>query len=134
AELALVLGERVKRLHAVDDDDPGPALPEEAVDGPEHPAEPVLDERLAQVVIDDAPVGDGGPVEKIKTLPVPEDLVERLRDGREVERGVFGGGVVKRVLLAEDRLPAAGDADDHVDRVDGQAPAQDLVDPGVAAG
>src|ERR1700716_497902 len=46
---------------------------------------------------------------------------------------MLGGCVVERELLAEDRLAAASDADDEVDRVLEQAAVQDLIESRIAA-
>ncbi len=78
AELAIVPGESVQRLHAVDDDDPWAHLFEEAVDRGQDAGQALLDEDLAKVVVDDPPFGNCATVEEAEALAVPEDLVERL--------------------------------------------------------
>src|SRR5439155_1144610 len=62
-----------------------------------------------------------------------KNLVQWLGKGGEIQRRAFGGRVVERELLAEDRLAAPGHPHDEVDRVLEEAALQDLVESRVAA-
>src|SRR4029453_3534966 len=67
-------------------------------------------------------------------LAVPQDLLQRLRDGGQVDSRPLGGGVVEHVLLGQDGLAAAGRPNHQVDAMGGEATAQDGAQPPVAAG
>src|SRR6185436_17679401 len=87
---------------------------------------------LPQVLVDDAAT-DRARVEEGQGLSIPKDLLERLGDGREVDRGPILARVLEQVLLRQDRLARAGETHDDVDRVRHQAAVQDGVEPLAAA-
>ena len=70
----------LKDPEAVDDDDSRANLLEVAVDDREDVVESVLAQDWSDVFVDDAAVADGGRIKEFETLPIPEDLVERLRE------------------------------------------------------
>src|SRR5438034_6565390 len=119
---------RVERAEAVDDHDRGANLAEVAVNRVQDLLQAALAELLPEVLVDHAALDDRGPVEEGQRLAVAKDLVQRLGKGGQVERRSLNGGVVERDLLTQDRLAAAGNADDQVDGVLQQTAVQYLVE------
>src|SRR5437660_5416590 len=132
--VALALGEGVRRLETVDHDYPGLELLEEPIDGPEHLVQAIVTEQNAKVLVHDAAVADGSRVEEFERLPIPKYLVERFGHSRHVERGALGRGVMKDVLLAQDRLAGARYADQEIDGIAQETAVQDAVETGLPAG
>ena len=132
-ELARVIGERGQRLEAVDREDPGPVLLDERGDAVDDGAEAALaGDGRAEVLVEDRPA-DRGAIEEAQALGVAEDLLERFRDRRQVDRRALFGGAGEHELLAEDRLSRAWPPHDQVDAVQRQTAAEDLVKTFVAA-
>src|ERR1700680_2422127 len=133
AKVAFILCECMQSLEAVDHHDSRPKLLEKPTDRDQHSVEPILDEDATEVLVHHAPVAHGGRVEELEGLAVAEDLVEWFRDSGEIQTWPLDRRVVEDVLLAEDGLAAAGDANDHVDRVGRKPSVQDFVKPLSAA-
>ena len=106
-EPARVVGERGQRLEAVDRDDPRPPLLDQRADALGDGGEPALaGHGRAEVLVEDRPA-DRVAIEEAERLGVAEDLLERLRDRRQVDRRALLGRAGEDELLAEDRLSRA---------------------------
>src|SRR5829696_650067 len=103
------------------------------VDPLQHPRQSLGAEQLTHILIEHRPPDRRG-IEEGHRLAVAQDLLQRLRDGCEVDGGPLGAGVVEDVLLGQDRLAAAGWSHHQVDRMGREAAAQDRVQLLVAAG
>ena len=132
-ERACVVRERGQRLEAVDRDDPGPPLLDQRRDPLGDRVEPVVAGHFrAEVLVEDRST-DRVAVEEAERLRVAKDLLERLGDRRQVDRGTLLGRAREHELLAEQRLSRARQPHDQVDAVRRQAAAEDQVEPCVAA-
>ena len=106
-ERARVVGERGERLEAVDRDDPRPALLDQRGDAFGDGGESVLaGHRPTEVLIEDRPA-DRVAIEEAERLGVAQDLLERLGDRGEVDRGALLGRAGEHQLLAQQRLSRA---------------------------
>ncbi len=129
-----VRGERMQRLEAVDHEQPGPSLSEHRNHATERLGQRVrMAEAGAQVLVEHAGA-DRVRVEEGQGLSVPQDLLERLGDRREVDGGSVLARVLEHVLLRQDRLARSGQTHDDVDGVREQPSAQDGVEPFAPAG
>ncbi len=126
AEGAPVGRVHLQRLEAVDHHQAGTALLEQLGDPGQHAGQPVVVQRLAEIVVDH-PAAERGRVEVRQRLPVAQDLLEWFGHRREVQGGTFGGRVPEQVLLSQDRLTRAGTSDHKRDAVERQAPAENGV-------
>ena len=127
AEVRLVRGKCAEGFEAVDDDNSRSMLLGHAIDRCQDRFQAAVAQGRPKVFVED-PRTNCFRVEEGHRLPVADDLVERLRDGREIERRTFCCGVMKDVLLAQDGLATPGRADDEIDGVRRQATAEHLVD------
>ena len=127
AEFAAVGGECLQRLEAVDHNQPGAASSDHAAELLSNTAEPALVDGRPEIFVEDR-CPDRGGVEERQALAKPGDLLQRLGDGGEVDRGPFGPRVPEGVLLGQDRLAGAGAPHDEADGIRGQAAAQDLIE------
>ena len=132
-ELACVIGKRGQRLEAVDRDDSRAVFLDERADALGDGGEAALaGDGRAEVLIEDRPA-DRAAIEEVERLGVAEDLLERFRDRRQIDRRALFGGAGEHELLAEDRLARARSAHDQVDAVQRQTAAEDPVKAFVAA-
>ena len=116
-EVPRVVGERGQRLEAVDRDDPRPPFLDQRGDALGHGGEPALAGHApAEILVEDRPA-DRIASEEAERLRVAEDLLERLGDGGEVDRGALLGRAGEHELLAQDRLSRARQPHDQVDAV-----------------
>ena len=129
-----VRGERMQRLEAVDHEQPRSSLSEHRDHATERLGQRVrMAQAGAQVLVEHA-AADRVRVEEGQGLSVPQDLLERLGDRREVDRGPVLARVLEQVLLRQDRLAGTGQTHDDVDGVGEQPAAQDGVEPLAPAG
>ena len=132
-ELARVVRERRQRLEAVDRDDPGLVRLDQRVDPLGDGGQPTLaGHGRAEVLVEDR-AADRAAVEEAERLGVAQDLLEGLRDRREVDRRALLGRAGEHELLAEDRLARARSPHDQVDAAQRQTAAEDPVKAFVAA-
>ena len=89
-------------------------------------------EIFAETLIEHA-LSDAGEIEELEGLAEADQLVQRLRNRREIYRRPLHRRVGERVLLGENRLAAAWRSRDQVDRVSGQPAAKDRVKPAASA-
>ncbi len=133
AELGIVGGERSEGLEAVDDDDARLMLLHEGVDTFEHSGQTLVVNGVAEIVVEHRP-SELGQVEELERLPVPQQLVERLRHRRQIQTRPLGSGVREKALLSQDRLASTWSTHDERDRVQDEPAAEHRVEPQVAAG
>ena len=126
-EVSLALRVRVEGLEAVDHDDAGPTFFEKAVHLQEHTREALGVHRRAEVLVENRRP-HGLLIEEGESLPVPQDLLERLGHRSQVDSRPLFGCIGEEVLLSEDSLASAGRPDDEVDGVADKAAAEDKVD------
>jgi hypothetical protein len=132
-ELASVRRECGQRLEAVDRDDSRPPLLDQRGDALGDGGKPVLPAHCGtKILVEDRPA-DRGAIEEAEGLGVPEDLLERLRDRREVDRRPLLSRAGEDQLLAEDRLSRARQPHDQIDAVHRQTTAEDPIQALVAA-
>ena len=128
ASVVTVVGRiRRQRLEAVDDHEARAPLAHQRLDPLQDGREAAAGEVLAEVLVDDAGA-DRRHVEEGHRLAEAHDLVERLGHRREVQRRPLRGAVREGVALRQDRLAAARDADDEVDRVHGEPAREHAVE------
>ena len=132
AESRVTVGQHAQGLEAVDDYQPGAPVLEHGGDMIAHPGEPVAAGHLAQVLIEHR-LADRGGIEEVQGLAEADDLLQRLGQGEEIHRGPVRAGVVKGVLLGDDRLAGARQAHDDADPVAWKAAAQDVIERLVSA-
>src|SRR5581483_7107015 len=75
------------------------------------------------------PLAERFGVEERERVEMADELLVRLRPGREVEGAALNAGVREADLLREDRLPAAGRARDDDERPRRKAAAENDVEP-----
>ena len=71
---------------------------------------------------------DRSPVEEVQVLAEANDLLQRLRDRREIDRRTLRSRVLEDVLLRDNRLAGSRQARDEADRVRGQPSPQDHIE------
>ena len=121
-ERASIRRERGQRLEAVDRDDSRPPLLDQRGDALGDGGEPVVAaHRGAEILVEDRPA-DRRAIKEAERLGVAEDLLERLRHRREVERRPLLSRAGEDQLLAQDRLSRARQPHDQVDAVHRQTP------------
>src|SRR6267378_1403988 len=106
---------------------------EVSVDRRQDVVEAVVAQDLTQVLVHDASFADRFVIEDVQGFAKPKNLVQRLRESREIQGRLFRRRILESELLAEDRLAASRDADDQVDRILEQAAVEDLVKARIAA-
>ena len=93
---------------------------------------PFLVEALSQVVVDDTRAHDGA-VEEAERLAVAQDLLQRLRHRREVQRGSRNCCIVENVLLGQDRFARTGRADYEVRPIQREPSTEHRIEAGRTA-
>jgi hypothetical protein len=125
-EVALVVGVGVERLEAVDHKDRRPVLLDQLTDPLQDPPEPLGAQQLPQILVEHPPADHAG-IEEGHGLAVAQDLLQRLRNSRQVDGGSLDAGIVEHVLLRQDRLAAARRPHHQVDPIGWEPAAQDGV-------
>ena len=103
-----IRGERMQRLEAVDHEQSRSSFSENRDHATECLGQRVLMVQAGAQILVEQLAADRFRVEEGQGLSVPEDLLERLGDRREVDSGSVLARVLEQVLLCHDRLAGTG--------------------------